>query len=176
MPISVQVLEAIKKYFRAEKPERILEILDRYKSGSPEDVKLACLELSNGDVSKLEDCIKVAMKDNRDILQQAMLRPHVDKTPPLTRDTKEISVSDLLKTAASAGNAGRGANAITAYNEIIRRDSANIEAYYQRAGIYWSQYEYQKATADYQKVLELAPDHPNADKIQEWIKRASKQP
>ncbi|MFH1228693.1 MAG: tetratricopeptide repeat protein [Planctomycetota bacterium] len=66
--------------------------------------------------------------------------------------------------------------AIADFTEAISLAPKLIGAYFNRGGAYFNKRELNKAIADFEKVLELDPKHPQAPQIRQAIEDAKKQP
>jgi tetratricopeptide (TPR) repeat protein len=63
---------------------------------------------------------------------------------------------------------------IADYTRAIELDPSNIYAYRNRGKCYESRQIQGKAIADYQQVLKLKPDHPQAQEMRDYIARWEK--
>lgn len=77
--------------------------------------------------------------------------------------------NSLLNLGIQAFNAGDMVKAQSYFDRVVADNGDLPDAYYYRALVYLNQGETEKAKADFQKVIELDPNHPKAAESQEFI-------
>ena len=58
---------------------------------------------------------------------------------------------------------------IVEYMEVLRREPANVDAYFFRAESYYAGKEFRHARLDYEKILKDFPDYKNNKKVKERL-------
>jgi tetratricopeptide (TPR) repeat protein len=72
----------------------------------------------------------------------------------------QTTEEEWFKKAGEYFDSGNYANAVTAYSEVIKRNSSNINAYWFRSYAYYKTNNYDAAIADCNTVIKDAPDFP----------------
>ena len=73
-----------------------------------------------------------------------------------------VKAENALKRGVEKVNQGDPKGAIRAFNQAIKFNPNNPEAYHKRANAYYDLKEYEQALADYTKAIELNPKYVNA--------------
>ncbi|HKV10370.1 MAG TPA: tetratricopeptide repeat protein [Thermoanaerobaculia bacterium] len=76
----------------------------------------------------------------------------------------------VLNLGIKAFNAGKMEEAFKEFDRAVKENPSLPDAYYYRALVYLNQDKKAEAKADFQKLLELDPNHPNAAEAREFLK------
>ena len=88
-----------------------------------------------------------------------------------------VDPNSLLNVGIKTYNEGiKGKNpkkfddAIGYFDQVVKDHPENADAYYYRGMVYLAQNKTAQAKADFQKLLEIAPNHPHAAEVKEYVK------
>jgi tetratricopeptide (TPR) repeat protein len=88
-----------------------------------------------------------------------------------------VDPNSLLNVGIKTYNEGiKGKNpkkfddAIGYFDQVVKDHPDNADAYYYRGMVYLAQNKTAQAKADFQKLIEIAPNHPHAPEVKEYIK------
>lgn len=76
----------------------------------------------------------------------------------------------ILNLGIKAFNAGKMEEAFKEFDRAVKENPSLPDAYYYRALVYLNQDKKAEAKADFQKLIELDPNHPNAAEAREFLK------
>ena len=82
---------------------------------------------------------------------------------------EKVDADTMLNLGISAFNAGNTDEALQHFNKVVQAYPSNVEAYYNRGMVLLGQGESAGAIADFEKLLELSPDHPKASEVNEFL-------
>lgn len=81
-----------------------------------------------------------------------------------------IDPAIILNLGIKAFNSGKMDEAFAEFDRAVKENPQLPDAYYYRALVYLNQDKKAEAKADFQKLLELDPNHPNAAEAREFLK------
>jgi Tfp pilus assembly protein PilF len=81
-----------------------------------------------------------------------------------------VDPNTILNLGIKAYNEKKLDEATRDFDRVVNEHPELPDAYYYRGLVYLAQNKPAKAKADFQKLLELAPDHPKAAEVKEYIK------
>jgi len=87
----------------------------------------------------------------------------------LPEDT-QLPADMILNVGIRLYNEGDTAQALTYFDRAVRENPDLAETYYYRGLVYLSQSENDKATADFERLLQLEPGNSHADEVKEFLK------
>ena len=76
----------------------------------------------------------------------------------------------LLNIGIKYYNEGKMDEALAEFDRVVGENPTLADAYYYRGLAYLAQDKAAEAKADFQKLLELDPNHANADEAREFLK------
>lgn len=120
------------------------------------------LELAPDDPVTLQLLVNVLASAGREEEAQA----YMAKLPAGTT----VDPAIILNLGIKAFNAGKMEEAFKEFDRAVKENPQLPDAYYYRALVYLNQDKKAEAKADFQKLIELDPNHPNAAEAREFLK------
>ncbi|MCG8459569.1 MAG: tetratricopeptide repeat protein [Holophagales bacterium] len=129
------------------------------------DASMASLEtalaLAPEEVSTLKLIVDTLLAAGR----EAEAEPYMARLPA----TEKIDPNVLLNLGITAYNSGEMDTALEKFQTVIDSYPDNASAFYYLGLVQMGQEKNADAMASFEKVLELAPDHPNAAEVQQFL-------
>lgn len=119
------------------------------------------LVASPDDVDTLRLIINVLIAEGR----EEAAEPYMARLP----EGEKVDANALLNLGITAFNAGDIPTALGHFDRVVQENPENADAYYYRGLAYLNGNETDKAKADLQKMLEIAPDHANAEEAKQYL-------
>lgn len=120
------------------------------------------LEESPDDPQALQLIADLLSRAGREEEAQAYL----DRIP----ETAELPPDMLLNTGIRQFNEQKYEEALTTFDRVARQDPQMVDTYYYRGLVYLNLGRNAEAKADFQKLLELAPEGPHAAEVREYVR------
>ncbi|MDX1630844.1 MAG: tetratricopeptide repeat protein [Thermoanaerobaculia bacterium] len=185
-PVIMELL--IRSYVASERAEEAIPVVEKALEASPEDPDLLSLQAqAYYEAGKTDEAITILQElveqdraddsiDNPKVLQTLVdlqLRSgheeEADKYMALMPEGAKVSPETLLNTGIEAFNAGDLDKAIKFFDRAIQDNPDMADGYYYRGLAYLNQQKNAEAKSDFQKFMEMAPEHPKAEEVQQFL-------
>lgn len=137
-------------YYQKGEVDLAIDTLRSASEASPENTTLKQL------------LIDLLVREDREEEAQAVMAT-------LPEDAK-VNADTLLNMGIDAYNGGQLDEARAFFDRTVAENPDNATSYYYRGLINLNQSQNDAAIADFHKLLELAPDHPQAEEVREFLK------
>ena len=154
-------------YNLADDPEESANLIGKDPEET-EQLKAALLDAAREEPQAVSSQARISAVDAQKLRALGYVSPSPAEVPPLTdlafKDPKQMIhvIGDYLEPAVEALDAGKDDQALRLFDELIKADPTNPEAYSHRARVFLEMKDYSRATEAYVELLKVDPENSGA--------------